>query len=400
MSKKFLIGQLGCFGDCLLATTIAKQIKNDYPDSHITWAVSTQYKAIVELNPYIDSIWEISLNYGWIDQEGWQKFEKEAELAKSRGHFDQIFYTQVHHKNIEIFYSTLRKTVFSIYDGPITVDVSPVVRLSEREVKNVKEFAKDKKLADFKHVILFECAPRSGQSPVNVSFALQVAKAIVEKRKDICLILSTPKTLEFVSPQIIDGSKLTFRENAELTKYCNLLIGCCSGITWISTSDWAKKLPMLQLLDYKSRIFSGVHYDFELNNLDNSNLIEMLKFDPKTVVECLISILENGPEKTKLTFHEEYKPNSYNIEAIARLLFWEDKSFFEVLSFARKYVKANKKRGNRISLKYVYFVIYAYYYCHIRASEKGLFFQIRRVLKFILAKKSSSSKQEIKIEHI
>ena len=57
MSKKFLIGQLACYGDCLFATTIAKQIRHDYPDSHITWAVSSKYRSIVEHNPDIDKIW-------------------------------------------------------------------------------------------------------------------------------------------------------------------------------------------------------------------------------------------------------------------------------------------------------------------------------------------------------
>ena len=64
--KRFLIGQLGSFGDCLFATTVARQIKNDYPDCHLTWAVGSIYRSILDGNPYIDDIWEFPLSTGTI----------------------------------------------------------------------------------------------------------------------------------------------------------------------------------------------------------------------------------------------------------------------------------------------------------------------------------------------
>lgn len=390
MSKRVLIGQLARFGDCLYATTLAKQIKYDYPDSHITWAIAENYKSILDLNPYIDRVWAIPLegkDYATVD---WDKFEKEALERQTNGEFDEIIFSQIPPRNWIRFDGTVRRGILNSYEKPITVSVEPVIRLSEAEVNRVKSYAEKNNLADFKNVVLFECAPGSGQSNVNIDFALRVAKTIIEKNKDVCFILSTKQKLDFESPQIIDASELTFRENAELTKYCTFLIGCSSGITWISTSDWAKKLPMLQLLNTEFIIYAGIHFDFELNNLDTSQVLEMVNFDESKVVDCVESILKIGIEKTKPKFHQNYKPTYHNLSELSKAIRAEERSFKEVLLFIRNFVKTNQKAGNRISLKYLFLIAYSYYYCNIRDSKEGFFFQIRKLFKFIICKKSHS----------
>ena len=45
----------------MLATTIARQIKQDYPDSVLTWAIGSCCKQVILNNPYVDKIWEIPL---------------------------------------------------------------------------------------------------------------------------------------------------------------------------------------------------------------------------------------------------------------------------------------------------------------------------------------------------
>lgn len=57
--KRILLGQLGSNGDCLHATVLARQIKHDYPNCHLTWAIGSIYRSIIENNPFIDRIWEI-----------------------------------------------------------------------------------------------------------------------------------------------------------------------------------------------------------------------------------------------------------------------------------------------------------------------------------------------------
>ena len=69
--KKIIIAQSGNYGDCLYATTIAKQIKSESPESHLTWAISTKYKSILDLNPHVDEVLEIPKMYDNISAEGW-----------------------------------------------------------------------------------------------------------------------------------------------------------------------------------------------------------------------------------------------------------------------------------------------------------------------------------------
>ncbi|MBI3258793.1 MAG: hypothetical protein HYZ54_04865, partial [Ignavibacteriae bacterium] len=43
-------------GDILNCTPIAKQLKLNEPDCHITWYTASKYRFIVENNPFIDEI--------------------------------------------------------------------------------------------------------------------------------------------------------------------------------------------------------------------------------------------------------------------------------------------------------------------------------------------------------
>lgn len=52
--KRILLGQLGSYGDCLYATTVARQIKQDFPGSTLTWAVGSMYADVLDQNPHDD----------------------------------------------------------------------------------------------------------------------------------------------------------------------------------------------------------------------------------------------------------------------------------------------------------------------------------------------------------
>ena len=58
MSKRVLIINLVHNGDCLMTTAVARQLKLDDPDCHITWAISYKCRQVIENNPDIDNIWE------------------------------------------------------------------------------------------------------------------------------------------------------------------------------------------------------------------------------------------------------------------------------------------------------------------------------------------------------
>jgi hypothetical protein len=307
--KRFLIGQLGKYGDCLFATTIARQIKADYPDCHVTWAIGTIYRSILIGNPYINEIWEFPLSSNLYMVESWQKFECQAIERKNQGDFDEIVLTQIFPNNYKNFDGTIRPSIFRAYKKPITVPVSPVLRLLPKEVENVRIFAEFHHLAQKNHVILFECSADSGQSFVTVDFAITVSKMLIEKVPDICIILSTNKS--FTSPDdcIVDGSILSFRENAELTKYCSLLIGCSSGISWLCTSDWAKPLPMVQLLKRATGAYASFVRDHEYYGIATDSIIEMTECSEDTLSQCIHVILTEGFDIARNKYHEKVRLN-------------------------------------------------------------------------------------------
>ncbi len=303
--KHFLIGQLGAFGDCLYATTVARQIKNDFPGCHLTWAIGSRYRSILDGNPYIDEIWEFPLAPSDDISVRWQQFENEALERKIKGEFDEIFFTQIYPNNFKNFDGTVRSSIFRAYPHPITVPVAPVLCLSDTEVAKVRHFAEIHSLSDKKQVILFECSPKSDQSFVTLEFAYAVSKKLVETYPDCCIILSSNEPLPLANEYILDGSILSFRENVELTKYCTLLVGCSSGISWLCTSEWAKPLPMIQLLRKKTGIYASFVRDYEYCGLKTDTIIEMTDCPPETVSSCIKMIFTESFEDARKKYHQK-----------------------------------------------------------------------------------------------
>ena len=139
-------------------------------------------------------------------------------------------------------------------------------------------------------VILFECSAGSGQSFVTPDFALQAARGIVARQPDTAVVLSSNVAVVSGDPRIVDGSTLPFKCNAELTKSCTLLIGCSSGISWLTTSDWAKPLPMIQLLRRETSVYASFVHDHEHFGLPTDTIIEMTDCPAQRVVDCVHAI--------------------------------------------------------------------------------------------------------------
>jgi len=306
--KRFLIGQLGSYGDCLYATTIARQIKTDYPQCHLTWAIGSIYRSILNGNPYVDEIWEVPLlPFGM--KECWEKFEKEAIERKKRGEFDEVFLTQIYPNNYKNFDGTVRSSIFREYNKPITVPVTPIIRLFPNEIQNVREFVENNKIKEKKHVILFEASHSSGQSFVTQNFSYEVSKKLTQQIPDLCVIITSSVPLDSSDERIIDGSILSFRENAELTKYCTLLIGCSSGISWLCTSDWAKPLPMVQLLRGDTGAYASFVQDFKYHGINSESIIEMTECSANYLFECILTILNEDFNIARKKYHKLIRMN-------------------------------------------------------------------------------------------
>ena len=302
---RILLGQLGSFGDCLYATAIARQIKEDYSGCHLTWAIGSPYRSVLTLNPHVDEVWEIAFRDRREMDAAWRMFERQAQRRYRSGEFDQMFLTQLGPNNYQNFDGTIRSSLFRSYPHPITVPVDPVVRLSDDEVDSVRRFAEHHRLAQFRHVVLFEYSAESKQSFVNQEFALRCARGILARLPDAAFILSSSQPIASDDPRIIDGSTLSFRENAELTKHCSLLVGCSSGVSWLCTSDWARPLPMIQLLKSYSSVFASMAHDAAYFGRSKETILEMTDCTIDRLVECLSTVLTNGFPQARQMFHEE-----------------------------------------------------------------------------------------------
>ncbi len=301
--ERILLGHLASFGDCLYATAVARQIKQDFPGCHLTWAIGSMFRAAILENPFVDAVWEYPMTERREIVTTWAPFVREARRRLRRGDFTGTFFTQIAPGNYQNFDGTVRPSIFRGYPGPITVPIAPVLRLGAGEVERVHAFAERSDLSHQRHVVLFECGAASGQSFVTPDFALSVARILVGQMSDCVIILSSNVTVTSGHERILDASSLTVRENAELSRYCSLLVGGSSGISWICTSDWAKPLPMIQLLRGSTSMYASMLYDAEYFGLPTGNILEMTESTAAEVAGCIRIALTEGFPVARERYH-------------------------------------------------------------------------------------------------
>lgn len=302
--KRIFIGHLGVYGDCLYATTIARQIKHDNPDCHLTWAIGKKYADILDCNPDVDEVIKINEVQSRTDvKKYWFDFVKSVDKEK----YDEVYFTQIYPGFPDMYWGSIRTSMFRLY-GVITVPLKPVIRLTNAEVSKVKSFAEYHHLADYENVILFECSPKSDQSFLTYTDVMKIAFSVTSDPKT-CIILSGDARVGSNNKQIIDGSYVSFRENAELSKYCNLLIGTGSGITQVCQTDWAKELPTIQILNQRS--VASLVVDHESLGLPVDKIIETTIVEPELLSMCVKHALVDF-KTAKETYNRKITPD-FNI---------------------------------------------------------------------------------------
>ena len=171
---KILLVQLFSNGDCLYATAVARQIKNDYPNCKLTWAIAAFCQTIIANNPYVDDIIvteEVAKN----DVAAFRKYKKKVFAEKAAGKWDEVFVTTNMDTNLDLYDGTIRGMILRAYPDVITVPLQPVVILTDVEKNNVAIFADKHSLKQFTNVLLWEYAPQSGQSVLNFKMVMNVA---------------------------------------------------------------------------------------------------------------------------------------------------------------------------------------------------------------------------------
>lgn len=302
--ERFLIVHLYSNGDCLFATAIARQLKNDFPGCYITWAISPFCATILRNNPYVDEPWLID----YINDKTIETFRANRDRLFEEANakqFDKIFVTQILEENFVFYDGLIRSSIFAAFQLPITVPVEPILILDEGEKNKVKEFVEKHDLKSTDFVVLFESSPQSGQLAMDTQQALHLVNHLTVEDPSIRFILSSATRLSEEGYSIIDGSVLTLRETAFLTHYCNLLIGCSSGITWSSTSSAAKKIPSIQLLNKNAYLFNSPTLDHLRVGLPAERWLELTDFDEEKLMACINTIKTKGFETAKKQFAQK-----------------------------------------------------------------------------------------------
>jgi hypothetical protein len=369
--SRILLAQLNSNGDCLYATVIARQIKEvDYPNAHLTWAVNTKCLQSVLLNPYVDEVWEIPTLASLTTLAEWDAFVEATENRKKAGEFDKIFYTQIIGKATLDFDGGIRSTIYLQYPHKITVNQQPIIKLSDEEVAKVKLFVDKNQLQDFKQVILIECGPDSFKSSLNPESAKYIADQLTNNDPSIAVILSSNKKIENTTTQIIDGSILSFRANAELTKYCTLFVGCSSGISWLTTTNWAKPLQKIIVVNDSNYYNSSMIYDHQYAKLDTNNIIELKeKQDTSaTLLDCITVTIQLSFEAAKKKYHSPFK--LVNFEFFKQLLVVNKHNGNHKALFSATYrvIKRNGLRTKPILLFLKNFILLPKYFFKYKKS--------------------------------
>ena len=329
---KILLTQFATYSDCLLTTPIARQIKEyDYPDCNLTWLIGEKFKDVLLNNPYVDQI----LFAPGADSPEKVNFSRDninlyiKGLAKSGHVFDKYFILDANTENDSYYGATRRWAYFTTYEAKynhkIKVSPQPLIFLSDSEVAKVGNFIQEYKLNEENcYPILFECSPQSAQSAMNLKRAISISEKLVQKYPNIKIVLSSEEKVQNKNGMIIDGSILSFRENAELLNHCRLLIGSSSGITWLNASNWSRGIDTVQTISAEQscsgRLLSpSVEFDNVIFKLPSDNILELKSFaeerlDVQNIYDCVCCVFENGMQKTK-EIYQEY-PGKFDISEI------------------------------------------------------------------------------------
>jgi hypothetical protein len=300
-----LLGQLGAFGDGLYATILARQLRHDHPDAHITWAIAERYQGAAYNNPHIDEIWVFPINNTAPFLPLCGVFEHEAMKRRGSGEFDRVVYSQIYPDNFQNYDGTIRPSILRAYGAPITVPVENVLVLSAAELERVNAYAARQNLMDYRYRILFECSSTSGQSFVTPAYAERVAALVHAVLPRAVFMLSTNLPLSPDLPNTKSAGSLSPREIAALTGFSTLFVGCGSGCTVAATSTAATSLPMIQILSAHTSVYASFAHDFAHYGFSNEHILEMTDENPETAAAAIMTACEAGIAEARRRYHQE-----------------------------------------------------------------------------------------------
>ncbi len=367
--EKILLIQLFSNGDCLFATTIACQIKQDFPNCSLIWAISTKCKNVLINNPFVDEILEINIPNSKLNEHIFESLVHESLIKKNNKIYKEVIVSQLLGDNLAYYDSTVCSSIFRCFKYPITVDTKPIINLTNQEVKSARDFALIHQLNKFKNIVLFECAPQSNQIKLTNELIYEYCLNII-KQDSTCIILSAPNAYNFNNSHIIDGNTLSIRETIALSQFCTHFLGCSSGISWALTSNSAKELPMVQLLSTNAYYFNPLSLTFNKLNRSIDHLIELTKYDSEVIGEIFYSIFNNGFLKTRIKYNQKVSPQFKLYRGIIHKFIKQTK-FSLIYKFIRLNLKENGFKLNMIKFMLLGFFLFPFDYINSKITNKS-----------------------------
>jgi len=291
---RILLGQLGANGDCLYATILARQLRKDFPDAHITWAISSQCAGLLRNNPHINEIWEVPIPRWDLHDSMWRLFEREATRRLVRHEFDHAYFSQIWPNNFQNFDGTIRPSILRSYERPITVPIENIIHLTDEEKHRADRYVSEAGVSSFEHRILFECTSKSGQSHMTIDLAQEIAQHIYAALPSTTVILSTNLPVQLAHPNSRYVGHLSLRECAHLSRHCSLFIGAGSGGTVAATSTAAHRIPIIQVLAESTSVFASFKHDFEHFGLDATHMLETTEESAKRIAKIVVVACRDG----------------------------------------------------------------------------------------------------------
>ena len=77
---RILIGLIEHMGDIVACEPVARYLKFNHPDAHLAWAVSSSYRELIDVNPYVDETITLDCLTDWIKLLSHHSFDKIVDL--------------------------------------------------------------------------------------------------------------------------------------------------------------------------------------------------------------------------------------------------------------------------------------------------------------------------------
>jgi ADP-heptose:LPS heptosyltransferase len=295
MGNKILIINCGAGGDILNCTPIVKHHKIVEPDCQITWLTSKKYVHILKNNKNIDNILIYENIHTGDDLHSYVNMtffieQNEKELFSK---YDIVKFVAPYYYSLKNRIELSRQednllNIIKYKTSGITnfaCDFIPNIFLTQEEKLEAQHFVKSIN-NDKNKFILLEYENFSNQSPFNLNY-IKILCDFAEDR-GYSIIFSGKNKPEYfdslakkygIDIHFYNGS---FMSNAELYNLVDMFIGCCSGLSCLTHSDFC------DISKPRIEVTHGLHWSsFEWKHMQNKTIVTTIDQFKESLKNCI-----------------------------------------------------------------------------------------------------------------